>query len=490
MLSRVPISPAMRVPRERLAWRPTHLSVRSAIPSSRRNRRREAVARNICRFTADAPTRVSRGASLNYWQNFRRAALVGAYDGVTASARDEFPPGPALAQPRRRMARNETPAASWFFTPRKVKKSAIAWKRVLTLVLVVAVVLAALLAYRRISASRAPPVGLIQVNGRIEGDAVLLATKQPGRIATLLVHEGDSVKANQTVARLEDTATRARLAQAEAARDVARARADAARAALAVMRREVPIDLAASRATLATSDATLAEAQDSEAQTEREKARSERLFSSGVLDEETMERVRLGRANAGARVTAADAARRKAAQSVANAELGAERIRAKVADIAALDAAARQADAAVKEAEEALADLTITTPVRGTVTTRFAESGEVIAAGSALFEVVDLDRLYLKVFVPEADIGKIRLGLHANIYTDAFPDKRFPAEVRYIASRAEFTPKEVQTRDERVKLVYAVKLYVVDNRERRLSPGLSADAMIRWQEDAPWSPPR
>jgi HlyD family secretion protein len=113
-----------------------------------------------------------------------------------------------------------------------------------------------------------------------------------------------------------------------------------------------------------------------------------------------------------------------------------------------------------------------------------------VAAGTPLFDVVDLDRLYLKVFVPEAQIGKVRLGLPARIHTDAFPERSFAATVRFIASRAEFTPKEVQTPDERVKLVYAVKLSLEDNPEHRLTPGLPADAVIRWRDDVAWRAPR
>jgi len=118
------------------------------------------------------------------------------------------------------------------------------------------------------------------------------------------------------------------------------------------------------------------------------------------------------------------------------------------------------------------------------------EPGEVVASGAPLLELVDLDQLYLKAFVAEREIGKLRRGLPARIHTDAFPDQPFTATVRYISSRAEFTPKEVQTPDERVKLVYAVKLYIDANPGGRLTPGLPADAMIRWKEGAPWTKPR
>jgi HlyD family secretion protein len=116
--------------------------------------------------------------------------------------------------------------------------------------------------------------------------------------------------------------------------------------------------------------------------------------------------------------------------------------------------------------------------------------GEVVAAGAPLLELVDLDRLYLKVYVPEVQIGKLRLDLPARIYTDAFPDQPFDATLRYIASKAEFTPKEVQTQDERVKLIYAVKLYLKENPDHRLTPGLPADAIIRWKDDVDWAKPR
>ena len=149
-----------------------------------------------------------------------------------------------------------------------------------------------------------------------------------------------------------------------------------------------------------------------------------------------------------------------------------------------------QAYAVLDEAESVLKDLTITAPTSGTVTTRMVDVGEVIKDGTPLLELVDLDHLYLKVYVPEVQIGKLRLDLPARIYTDAFPDQPFEATVRYIASKAEFTPKEVQTPDERVKLIYAVKLYLTANPDHRLTPGLPADAIVRWKEDVAWAKPK
>ena len=205
---------------------------------------------------------------------------------------------------------------------------------------------------------------------------------------------------------------------------------------------------------------------------------------------ETAERADLKWRQAQDAVTAARATLDQARDTLKDAQLGPTRITAKQAQTAAFEAAADAAQARLEEAQIVLADLTIRSPASGAVTMRLADLGEVVNAGTPLLEVVDLDRLYLKVFVPEVDIGKVRIGLPAQIYIDAFPDMPFAAEVKYIASRAEFTPKEIQTPDERVKLVYAVKLYLEGNPEHRLTPGLPADAVIRWQENTPWTKPR
>ncbi|MFH1817038.1 MAG: HlyD family efflux transporter periplasmic adaptor subunit [Pseudomonadota bacterium] len=167
-----------------------------------------------------------------------------------------------------------------------------------------------------------------------------------------------------------------------------------------------------------------------------------------------------------------------------------ERIQAKVDEVAAVAAQLKQGQAALAEAQSVQDDLTLRAPAAGVITQRLVDVGEVAAAGAPLLDIVNLDRLYLKVYVPENEIGKVRLGLPARIYTDAFPNEPLSATVRYIAARAEFTPKEVQTPDERVKLVYAVKLYLDANTQHRATPGLPADAVIRWKEDAPWARPR
>ncbi len=334
------------------------------------------------------------------------------------------------------------------------------------------------------------PPGLIQANGRIEGDRIAVAGKVAGKVVALLVREGDSVEKGQVMTRLDDRRTRARVDQARAAVKALAARLKGARASLETLEKQVPLQIESARAGVAHAEASLAAAKARAEQAARDVRRFEDLLKKGTVEEHKVEEARLAWKVARADFATAMAGLTQARKKLAEAELGRERIEAKRDEVTALEADLEKARAALAEAESLLDDLTIRAPAAGIVTTRIADLGEVVAAGSPLYDIVDLDRLYLKVYVPEKEIGKLRLGLPARIYTDAFPDQPFPATLRYIASRAEFTPKEVQTPDERVKLVFAVKLYLDENPGHRLTPGLPADAVIRWQEKAPWAPPR
>jgi HlyD family secretion protein len=338
--------------------------------------------------------------------------------------------------------------------------------------------------------NRALPEGLIQVNGRIEGDHLAVASKFPGRIQELPVREGDHVTAGQVVVRIDDVQTRARVDQAQHAWAAIEAQVQSAHTALAVLNLEVPlaIESAQSRVDEAKAEVEKAKAVEYEARLDEQRLRN--LLPEEAVAQQQYDQALARWYVAKSNVQVARSTLMKTKKELAQAELGWKRIRGKEDEVAALESQRDQLEAALNEAESVLADLTIRAPANGTVTTRMADLGEVVTAGMPLFEIVDLDRLYLKVYVPEIQIGKIRLDLPARIHTDAFPDQPVEAMVRYIASKAEFTPKEVQTPDERVKLVYPVKLYLKDNPDHRLTPGLPADAIIRWKENVAWVAPK
>ena len=358
------------------------------------------------------------------------------------------------------------------------------------LVLVVAAVASVLYAFERWGRRPPLPAGLIQANGRLEGDEVTVAARFAGRVREMCAREGDAVAEGQDLVRLDDAQVQARLEEARHGEGAARAQWEAARTSLAALERDVPLAVQTAQAGVERANAALAKAIASEQQAERDARRYRELASRGSLGVQKSEAADLAWALASREVDLARADLSQAERRLEQARLGDDRIAAERYRVAAAQAQLEQARASVADVESVMTDLTIRAPISGIIMTRLTDTGEVVAAGAPLVTIVDLDRLYLKVYVPEAQIGKVRLGLAARVYTDAFPDDPFPAVVRYIASRAEFTPKEVQSPDERVKLVYAVKLYLDRNPDHRLTPGLPADAIIRSDKEVPWVAPR
>jgi len=186
-------------------------------------------------------------------------------------------------------------------------------------------------------------------------------------------------------------------------------------------------------------------------QAERELARNQKLMAEGFITLQMMERTRLE------------------------------------ADVQS--AALREAKASLAEQQRYLDEMTVRAPTTGTVLVRTIERGEWVQPGTPLFSMVDLNQLYLKIYVPEPDIGKIVHDQPARVHVDAFPDRFFPARVSKIASEAEFTPKNVETREERVKLVFAVELALDENPGSVLKPGMPADAVVRLEDGPDWISP-
>ncbi|HEV2281359.1 MAG TPA: efflux RND transporter periplasmic adaptor subunit [bacterium] len=337
----------------------------------------------------------------------------------------------------------------------------------------------------------AAPAGTIEASGRIEGDDVSVGSKIGGRIERLVVAEGDRVVQGQLIAVLSAPDLAAAVRQAEAQVATAGAQVMQARSAVSVLvvqlgQAQTAIALvdAQVRAQEQQAQAALAAALASETQARRDLARAESLERAGAIARADVE-------TAGTRLQSASALVDAARGQVAMARAG-------TLDVARLeqqrDTVERQLDVGRKalaaaqsqyEAAAAARDVQRVTfgetrvyaPLSGVVVTKVANLGEVVQAGSPIAVLVDLRALWLKVYIPEPQIGKIRLGDQARVYVDAFPGRPFAAQVSEINDQAEFTPKDVQTREERVKLVFAVKL-AVDNADRLLKPGMPADGTI------------
>ncbi len=313
--------------------------------------------------------------------------------------------------------------------------------------------------------------------------------------------------------------------QAQAALQAALARLAQARKALLVARRQAPSAVDEAEAVLRAADADVVRARAAHEEARRDLARLQGLQVAGAVAvadvdaartrlemievqvnvaAEQVQRARaaLDRARTGTLevqireedVRAAEAQVDAARGQVALAQAGAlevtraqEQARAVMRQVeiarAGLETALAQAKAAVAARDElrtALDEARVYAPSAGVVVSKVVNPGEVVPAGTPLVVLVDLQALWLKVFIPEPEIGKLRLGAAARISVDAFPGRTFSAKVTEISQRAEFTPKDVQTKEERVKQVFAVKL-AVENPEGLLKPGMPADARIFWK---------
>ena len=306
--------------------------------------------------------------------------------------------------------------------------------------------------WRFVLAPRADAAGLV-ASGTVEATDAQLGFQVPGRIARLVPQEGDRVAAGDELATLDVSELDARRAQAQAQVEAVRAQLDEL---LAGSRRE---EVAQGRATLAAADSRVADA-------ERDAERARTLFAGRAVSREAVDKATL----------AVDLARRQrdqAAEQLALLEQGPrpERITAARAQLA-------QAEAAVATLYATLANSRITAPFAGVVTLRHREPGEIVGAGAAVVTLMNPDDRWVRIYVPENRLGRVAIGQPAGITSDTFPEKRYTGEVAFIANSAEFTPKNVQTAEERVKLVYAVKVRITGDAEQELKPGLPADVRL------------
>jgi len=292
--------------------------------------------------------------------------------------------------------------------------------------------------------------GRVVASGHIEANDVRIATKVRGRLLERPVDEGDAVTVGQLLGLVDTVDAELALREVQAQREQADAQL---RLRIAGSRRE---DIAERAARVDAAAADLAGAQ-------KELARQETLVTEGVTTAQT-------RDDALTRRDALAAQLESAKQSLARAKAG-----SRGQDIEAARAARDAIDARIAQLRQAISDARIVSPVAGRVTEKIAEVGELLAAGAPILVVTDMARPWLTVYVAEPDLGKIKLGAEADVVTDGGETRR--GKVTFIASTAEFTPKNVQTRDERVKLVYRVKIGL-ENADGLFKPGMPAQARL------------
>lgn len=293
----------------------------------------------------------------------------------------------------------------------------------------------------------------ITASGTVEATEAQLGFQATGRIEALTVEEGDAVRRGMELAWLDR-------AEAVARRGQAVAQATAARAQLLELERGSRSEEIAQAA--AVRDAAHEKVRDAE----RDFARTSQLFEGGASSREQLDKA----------TTALDVARsqeRQAEEQLGLVKLGPRRER-----IDAARATVAHAEATIAATDAQLANMVVRAPFDGVVTVRHREAGEVVQAGSPVVTIMNPGDRWVRIYVPENRLAAVKLGMPAAISSDTYRGKSYPGEVTFIAREAEFTPKTVQTTEERVKLVYAVKVRVAGDATNDLKPGMPADVQL------------
>lgn len=295
--------------------------------------------------------------------------------------------------------------------------------------------------------------GVLAASGTVEAREAALGFQLGGRIAEVLVREGDVVDAGDVLARLDATELDARLAAAEA-------QLAAARALLSELERGArPEEVAQARSTAEAARRRMEESA-------RALERTRLLYDGGAVSREALDQAETAHAVAVAQYD-------QASEALAMIERGPRQER-----VEAQRAAVRQAEAAVAQVAALKEQATIVAPFSGVVTVRHREPGEVVGAGVPVVTLMDPNDRWVRIYVPEDAVGRVRIGQPARITSDAYRDRRYEGVVVYVASEAEFTPRNVQTPEERVKLVYAVRVRITGDPSHALKPGVPADVVL------------
>jgi len=330
-------------------------------------------------------------------------------------------------------------------------------KRIL-LIVIIAVIIAGLL-YYFFTRDKKEGNAFIKVSGNIETTEVDVGFKISGRIVSLSLQEGDWVENGKILAKLDDEDLRHRFELAKATLNSAQAKLNK------LLAGSRPEELREAEAALHQAQFDL---ENKQAHYERMKV----LFEGHVIPKETLDN-----AEAGYKIAKATVQR-----ATENYKLVKEGPRKE--DIEDAKAQVEQARASLKLAETQLSYTVLNSPLSGVVLVKSSEMGEVVNPGTSIITLADLENVWLKAYIPETDLSKVKWGQEVIVTTDLRPKKEYKGKISFISSQSEFTPKSIQTEKERVTLVYRIKVDI-PNPDRELKPGMPADGKILLMSSTP-----
>jgi len=384
--------------------------------------------------------------------------------------------------------------------------------RILILLLIIGVAGAAVYAFRGM---RKAPDNRLMISGNIELNEVTIAFKTAGQLVERAVNEGDAVTKGQVLARLDRGQLLAQRDRETAGLASAESQLAQAQTAVEFQRATMAADIETRRADVGSAEARLAELQNGARPQEKQDAKAavEAAASEAARAQRDWERAQTLYKNDDistaqydqfrSRFESTQAALKQAGERQALVEAGprVEQVNAqagqvarargavKLAEASAIELRRREQELATRRAEIArsrasiavidqqLGDMSVASPVDGVVLVKAADPGEVLAPGATVVTVGDIDHPWLRGYINETDLGKVKLGSRVRVTTDSYPGKTYNGRISFISSQAEFTPKQIQTQQERVKLVYRVKVEV-KNPSRELKSNMPADAEI------------
>ena len=386
-------------------------------------------------------------------------------------------------------------------------------KRIIPVVLIVAAVVVA--ALWRSGIFRGVPTDRILLSGNIELTEIDVSFKTPGKIVDLRVAEGEAVKKGQLLARIDPDQLQKTRGANEAAVTAASSGLTQLRTAILYQKEAIGGDLELRQAELRQAEARLAEmlagsrpqeiqqsrAMAGEARTAHDQAsrdweRAQTLYNNEDISTAQRDQFRARFDQTAAalrqveqRLALVEEGPRKEEIEIARAQVDRARAALRLSRAAGLDLRRREEEVEARRAdvdraraqlavlEAQIGDTSAVSPIDGVVLVRSSDPGEVVAAGASVLKLGDMDRPWLRGYINERDLGRVKLGQKVRLRTDSYPGKDYWGRVSFIASEAEFTPKQIQTPEERVKLVYRIKIDV-DNLHRELKSNMPVDAEI------------
>ena len=360
-----------------------------------------------------------------------------------------------------------------------------------TLIPVILVLLAAIAIYKILPYINPPEEKYLTVSGRVEASEIELGVQIPGRLRDVLIEDGAQVKKGDLVALMEDERLQSKRRELVKGLEELTEKIKAAEFNFKYTVQNVRHGIDEAKKALSIAKARLREAEAKKENSKREFRRYSKLREKGVIPAQRYDTIRLAYKLSEEGATTAHEELERAEVSLLKAEASKELVKAKEKELLALRKSLQRLKETLKQAEITLGYTRVVAPSDGIILTRVAEPGEVLPQGGVVGVMINPVTLHVKTFVPEKYIGRIYIAMAAEVFTDAYPEHPFTGYICYISDRAEFTPKEVQSYEERVKEVFAVKVCFSDresttNQKKRarevLKKGMPVDVRFKIQD--------